>query len=44
MGSLKNVVAHSMEISSLVLGLTTEQYVRNEEGLAALPASGLRLN
>ncbi|HXQ92868.1 MAG TPA: PhoU domain-containing protein [Nitrososphaerales archaeon] len=44
MGSLRNVVHHSMEISSLVLGLTTEQYVRNEEGLATLPASGLLLN
>ena len=44
MGSLKNVVQQSMEISSLVLGLTTEQYVRNEEAIATLPASGLLLN
>jgi len=44
MGSLRNVVMQATEISSLVLGLTTEQYVRNEEGLATVPASGLLLN
>jgi phosphate uptake regulator len=43
-GSLKNIVQHSIEISSLVLGLTTEQYVRTEETIPALSAGSLLQN